>query len=270
MVGRDVPVSRREPRPPGAPALVLQAVSVPGSAGRVGLREASLHVRQGEIVGIAGVSGNGQSALAALVAGMAAPSSGDARLFEIPLEPSPRAAVRAGIARIPEDRHHEGIVGSLSIAENLVIETLTDPAVQRWGFLRYEAIREQARATIAAFDVRCPGPEAPIRQLSGGNIQKVILARGLTREPRLVLANQPTRGLDVGATADVHRRLLQARMRDAAVLLISEDLDELLALSDRIAVMTRGHLTAPEPVESLTLERLGLLMAGQGGEERAA
>jgi simple sugar transport system ATP-binding protein len=158
----------------------------------------------------------------------------------------------------------------LTIAENLVIENLRDPNVQKWGFLRFGSVREQARAAIAAFDVRCPGPDAPIRLLSGGNIQKVILARGLGREPRLVLANQPTRGLDVGATADVHRRLLEARARGAAIVLISEDLDELLALSDRIAVMNRGHLTSAEPVETLSLESLGLLMAGQGGETRAA
>jgi simple sugar transport system ATP-binding protein len=140
---------------------------------------------------------------------------------------------------------------------------LADPGVQHWGFLRFAAIRERARSAIAAFDVRCPGPDASVRLLSGGNIQKVILARELGPEPRLVLANQPTRGLDVGATAEVHRRLLEARGRGAGVVLISEDLDELLSLSDRIAVITRGHLSPAEPVEDLTLERLGLMMAGQ-------
>jgi simple sugar transport system ATP-binding protein len=269
MVGRDVPASRREPRAPGQPALALRGVTVPGSGGRVGLTDASLQVREGEIVGIAGVSGNGQGSLAALLAGTARASAGSATLFGQKLRPSPSAAVRAGIGRIPEDRHHEGIVGSLTIAENLVIETLGDRDVQRWGFLRFGAIRERARAAIAAFDVRCPGPDTPIRLLSGGNIQKVILARELGREPKLVLANQPSRGLDVGATAEVHRRLLEARGRGAAVVLISEDLDELLALSDRIAVLTRGRLSAAEPVETLTLERLGLLMAGHAEEQTA-
>jgi simple sugar transport system ATP-binding protein len=226
-------------------------------------------VRQGEIVGIAGVSGNGQAALAGLLAGTARASTGTAALLGKPLRPSPRAAVRAGIGRIPEDRHHEGIIGSLTIAENLVIETLDAPDVQRWGFLRFSSIRDKARADITAFDVRCPGPDAPIRLLSGGNIQKVILARELGREPKLVLANQPTRGLDVGATADVHRRLLEARARGAAVVLISEDLDELLGLSDRIAVLAQGRLSPAEPVESLTLERLGLLMAGHAEPEAA-
>jgi simple sugar transport system ATP-binding protein len=270
MVGREVPASRREPRAPGPMALSLVDVSVPGAGGRVGVERATLDVHEGEIVGVAGVSGNGQSALAALLAGTARASAGTATLHGAPLRASPRAAVRAGIARIPEDRHHEGIVGSLTVAENLVIETLHDPGVQRGGFLRFGAIREKARAAIAAFDVRCPGPDAPIRLLSGGNIQKVILARELGREPRLVLANQPSRGLDVGATAEVHRRLLEARGRGAAVVLISEDLDELLALSDRIAVLMRGNLSPAEPVETLTLERLGLLMAGHSAEEQAA
>jgi simple sugar transport system ATP-binding protein len=270
MVGREVPASRREPRAPDGPGLVLDRVSVPGLGGRAGLVEASLAVRQGEIVGIAGVSGNGQAALAGLIAGTAPAASGVATLFGEPLPSSPRAAVRAGIARIPEDRHQEGIVGSLSVAENLVIENLRDADLQRFGFLRFGAIRDKALAAIAAFDVRCPGPEAPIRLLSGGNIQKVILARGLSRKPRLVLANQPTRGLDIGATAEVHRRLLEARRRGGAIVLISEDLDELLALSDRIAVMSRGRLSPAEPVERLTRERIGLLMAGQGMEDQAA
>jgi simple sugar transport system ATP-binding protein len=130
-------------------------------------------------------------------------------------------------------------------------------------------MRERAREAIAAYDIRCPGPGAPIRLLSGGNIQKVILARVLDRNPRVILANQPTRGLDVGAAAEVHRRLLEARARGAGVILISEDLDELLALCDRIAVIARGWLTRAEPVETLTRERIGLLMAGHGEDEAA-
>jgi simple sugar transport system ATP-binding protein len=172
----------------------------------------------------------------------------------------------AGVASIPEDRHREGIVGSLSVAENLVLESLGSPEVQRAGVIRSERVRARAREAIAAYDVRCPGPDIPIRLLSGGNIQKVILARVLDREPRVIVANQPTRGLDVGASADVHRRLLEARRRGAGIVLISEDLDELLALSDRLAVIVRGRLTDAAPVETLTRERIGLLMAGQTDE----
>src|SRR5829696_249065 len=162
MVGRDVPPSRREPREPGRPVLSLERISVRPSAGGTGIADVSLQVREGEIVGIAGVSGNGQGALAALIAGMAPPAAGRATLFGRSLRPSPRAAVQAGIARVPEDRHHEGIVGSLTVGENLVLEILDDASVQRWGFLRTRAIREKARTTIAAFDIRCPGPDAPI------------------------------------------------------------------------------------------------------------
>ncbi|HEY8566028.1 MAG TPA: ABC transporter ATP-binding protein [Beijerinckiaceae bacterium] len=266
MVGRAVAQSRREPRDPGRPLLELKGASARGTQG-TGLVEASLTVREGEIVGVAGVSGNGQGALAALVAGTAPPTAGRLLLNGAELRrTSPAARVAAGVARVPEDRHREGIVGSLSIAENLALETLDRSETRRFGFLRRGALRRRAQAVIAAYDVRCPGPDAPIRQLSGGNIQKLILARGLERNPALILANQPTRGLDVGATADVHRRLLEARRRGAGVLLISEDLDELFALSDRIAVIAGGRLSPPEPTDELTLERVGLLMAGQRAE----
>ncbi len=270
MVGREIPESRREPQAPGATVLSLKDVVIAGEDGRAGLDHVSLEVREGEIVGIAGVSGNGQTALAALLSGTARPQGGRAACFSAPLYGSAHAAVRAGVARIPEDRHREGVVGSLSVGENLALETLDDAAVQHLGFLRFSSLRRQARDAIAAFDIRCPGPDAPIRLLSGGNMQKVILARGLLRHPKFVLADQPTRGLDVGATAEVHRRLLDARRAGAAIVLISEDLDELLALCDRIAVMTGGRLLAPEPVETLTLEALGLLMAGQAQDGEAA
>jgi simple sugar transport system ATP-binding protein len=271
MVGRELRPSRRTPSLPGEPLLQLDSVGAGGSKDRVGLVDVSLTLRRGEIVGIAGVSGNGQQALADLVAGMASAERGSLWLAGADRPPgSPRRMIEAGVARIPEDRHRDGIVGSLSIAENLALETLRSSQVQRAGFLRFGRLRERARAAIAAYDIRCPGPETPIRLLSGGNIQKVILARVLDGAPKLVLANQPTRGLDVGAAEEVHRRLLEARARGAGVLLISEDLDELFALSDRIAVMARGRLTEPEPTEAVTIEGLGLMMAGQATAARAA
>ena len=276
MVGREVVSSRRQAQAPGRPALVLDRVGVAGGMGRVGLADVSLTVHEGEIVGIAGVSGNGQAALAGLLAGTVPAGIGSVTLHGTPLPSSPRGAIGAGIGRIPEDRHHEGVVGPLSVEENLILESLHSRDVQRWGFLRFDRIRERALALIKAYDIRCPGPAAPVRLLSGGNIQKVILARvfeGATRAggpPRAVLANQPTRGLDVGASAEVHRRLLDARGRGCAVVLISEDHDELFALSDRIGVMTQGRLIAPEPAGHLSLERLGLLMAGQIPEGQAA
>jgi general nucleoside transport system ATP-binding protein len=262
MVGREITPSRREPRPAGEVVLELDRVSVRGEQGRAGLVEASLKVRAGEIVGIAGVSGNGQVELAELIAGTLPASAGRFMVIGSRGTSSPRAMHAAGVASIPEDRHREGIVGSLSVAENLVLESLDSPEVQRGGLIRSEHVRARAKRAIAAYDIRCPGPDTAIRLLSGGNIQKVILARVLDRDPRVILANQPTRGLDVGASADVHRRLLEARMRGAGVVLISEDLDELLALCDRLAVIVRGRLTEAVAVERLTRERIGLLMAG--------
>ncbi len=270
MVGRTIEVRRPEPREPGAAVMVLDRVSVGQARGRDVLDEASLVLQSGEIVGIAGVSGNGQGALAALVAGLAAPRQGLFRvLSDQPHAADPAGMVARGVGRIPEDRHHEGSIGGMTIAENLILENPRHPAVQRFGFLRAGAIRERAAKSIAAFDVRCPGPDASIRLLSGGNMQKVILARVLERSPRIILAHQPTRGLDVAATADVHRRLIEARDRGAGVLLISEDLDELFALADRIAAIHRGRLTAALPADQLDVRTVGLMMAGHEAEAAA-
>jgi simple sugar transport system ATP-binding protein len=270
MVGRDVPVSRRSPREPGAALLELRDVTVAGADARTSLHKVSLSVREGEIVGIAGVSGNGQAALARLVAGIARQTSGDMLLYGAPVSHhDPRAFARAGIGRIPEDRHHDGIVGAMTVAENVIIEEVREAAFQRAGFLRRDAIRARAEAAIRDYDVRCSGPDAPSRLLSGGNIQKLILARVLDRDPRLVLANQPTRGLDIGAQTEVQRRLLEARQAGAGVLLISEDLDELMVLSDRIAVIHSGHLTEARPTELLDRGVLGLMMAGHHDAEAA-
>ena len=261
MVGREVREPIRRPRTPGAVVLELDRVSA--GSGRDRIEAVSLQLREGEILGIAGVSGNGQAALAGLVAGLLRPVAGRARLAgsEAALA-SPAAAVRAGVGRIPEDRERDGVVGELDLASNLALERLGAPEVSRFGFLRRRAMRARARAAIEAFAIRAPGPDVPVRLLSGGNMQKVVLARALDGAPRLVLADQPTRGLDVAATAFVHERLLAARERGSAILLISEDLDELLALSDRIAVLHRGRLVGPFPSERLDVPTLGLLMAG--------
>jgi simple sugar transport system ATP-binding protein len=269
MVGREVPTSRRTPRERGKPLLHLDRVTVAGDHRR-SLHEASLEVAEGEIVGIAGVSGNGQAALAALVAGLARPASGAVRLYGAPVtRHDPRVFARAGIARIPEDRHHDGVVGAMTVAENVALEEIREARFQRAGFLRFGAIRTRAAQAIRDYDVRCQGPDAPARLLSGGNIQKLILARVLDRDPRLILANQPTRGLDIGAQTEVHRRLLEARSRGAGVLLISEDLDELMMLSDRIAVISAGRLSEALAADGVDRGTLGLMMAGHGAEKAA-
>ncbi|AXS40442.1 ABC transporter ATP-binding protein [Breoghania sp. L-A4] len=268
MVGRDVPVSSRTAIPAGAELLRLQGVST--GEGREALHMVDLTLREGEIFGIAGVSGNGQGALARVISGLETPRSGTMTLAgESIRSDSAAQMIAAGFARIPEDRHKDGIVGAMSVAENLVIEEIRKPAFQKFGFLRFGEIAARAKEAIAAYDIRCQGGEAPARLLSGGNIQKIVLARTLDAGPHVVLAAQPSRGLDVGATADVHRRLLEARARGAGVILISEDLDELMRLSDRIAVIHRGHLSAAEPTEGLDRGTLGLRMAGHSAEKAA-
>ncbi len=264
MVGREVPAPIRVPAQPGAVLLQLEQVCAPG------MMDVSLAVHAHEVIGIAGVSGNGQAALAAVVSGTRRPDSGRMQVAGRPAPTTPGGMVRAGLARIPEDRQHEGVAPGLSVAENLILETLGAPAVQRWGFLRRRAIQAAAERAIAAYDIRCQGPDTPVRLLSGGNMQKAILARVLDGRPRVVLASQPTRGLDVGATTDVHRRLLAARDAGAAVLVVSDDLDELFTLADRIAVMAGGRLSTPVPTATLTPERLGLLMGGEAPKVLAA
>ena len=267
MVGRKVVRPRAEPLEPGEAVLELEGVSTAGASaggGGVGLDGVDLTVHGREIVGIAGVAGNGQAALAALLSGTLVPSAGEARLLGRPIERAdPRALVSEGVGRIPEDRHSTGMIGEMAIWENLISEDLRRPPFSRVGFLldRAAATRHAERL-IEGYDVRCPGPLAETRLLSGGNMQKLILARGLSREPRFVVANQPARGLDEGAIAYVHGQLLEARRRGAGLVLISEDLEELLSLADRIAVIFRGRLNPPLPADALDVKRIGMMMSG--------
>ncbi|MEJ6781915.1 ABC transporter ATP-binding protein [Aminobacter sp. Piv2-1] len=270
MVGQEVRPAEVVPVAPGRPLLVLDRISTARHNGAA-LDDVSLVLRAGEITGLAGVSGNGQAALAALIAGTQRPTAGSIAIDGAPVGGwSPRAALGHGIARIPEDRHAVGTIGDMSVAENVIAERYGSPRFSRMGFLDWKAARRFAEKIIADYDVKCPSPEARIRLLSGGNMQKLILGRALDPEPAVILASQPTRGLDVGAVAYVHRMLLAARERGAAVLLISEDLEEILALSDRIVVISKGRLSAPSARGERTIRELGELMAGHGEEERAA
>jgi simple sugar transport system ATP-binding protein len=266
MVGKAVAeVKRTAGGPRGETLLELRNVSLRFGSARQSLQSVSLQLRAGEIVGLAGVSGNGQGAIAALVSGLAVPDSGDLLLYGKPItRADPRALAASGVARMPEDRQHDGVVGTMSVADNIAMEQVREPGFARWGLLNRKAMRDRASTAIEAYDIRCPGPDAQARLLSGGNVQKLILARVLERNPRIILANQPTRGLDVGAQAEVHRRLLAARAGGAAVLLISEDLDELFALSDRFLVIHAGEVTDAGAAEQLDRGTVGLLMAGQG------
>ena len=271
MVGRAVEAPRRAPLAPGADVVELRSVTTTAEPARPALADVTLAVRACEIVGIAGVSGNGQTTLADLLSGLVTPRAGSVLLYGDDVTGrDPRALVRLGIGRVPEDRHEVGAIGDMTLAENAVLETYREPGRCRAGLIDRRAIATEAAALGRAFDVRCEGVEQRARLLSGGNLQKLILGRVLARRPRFLLACQPSRGLDVGAVAEIHRRLLDARAEGAAILLISEDLDEILALADRVAVIHAGRLTAPIAREAVDIPHLGLLMAGQGEAARAA
>ena len=268
MVGRPIALPEREPLAPGEIVMQMAGVSLTGSGGRPLLQDLHLLLYGREILGIAGVSGNGQGALAALISGLALPSEGCFELLgEEVKTTSPAAMQRRGVGRIPEDRHALGVVGDLPVAENLILEASGDRRFCDLGILKGRVIRH-ARDLIERFDIRGADPATTTRALSGGNMQKVILARVLSAKPRVILANQPTRGLDVGAAAKVQELLFEARAAGADIILISEDLEELLQVSDRIAVLYQGRLSAPVAAEEADLTALGLLMSGHGAFER--
>jgi simple sugar transport system ATP-binding protein len=262
MVGRQVVRPRRTAHATGKPVLLARGLTVI-EAGKRGLDEANFTVCEGEILGIVGVSGNGQASLGRVLSGLARPVSGTLTLEGRELTRlSPRELIRLGMGRVPEDRQAEGAVGDLPVWENAVLERLRDPRFSRWGFVRRAAARAYAAELIDRFDIRGATPETRTRLLSGGNMQKLILGRNLAAQPRFLLANQPTRGLDEGAIAAVHAELLAARSQGAAILLISEDLDEAAGLSDRIQAIVKGRLSQPVPADRADARTLGLMMAG--------
>ena len=279
MVGHAVATTarRRPAHGVGEAVCVLDRVDTEGG-GDDRLEEVSLTLRAGEIVAIAGVSGNGQVALAELLCGLRRASGGTVRLLGRPLPPAPAEVVALGVARVPEDRHAVGVIGDLPVWENAVSEHLRGPVFSRpvlpgLRWVRRAAARAHARRIEAAYDVRGAGLDAPARSLSGGNMQKLILGRALTEPgppvgawnetpPRLIVAHQPTWGLDIGAVAYVHTQLIAARDAGAAVLVISDDLDEVLALGDRVAVMHGGELGMARAAEHWTRQEIGLAMAG--------
>ena len=253
------------------PLIELDRVTV-SRRGATGLHAIDLDVRAGEVLAVAGVAGNGQQTLARLLSGEMAPQQGEVRIAGRVLPPSARAWIDAGIARIPEDRIETGVIADASIADNAMVHRLRDPRSLRpgrlarvLGLLDRNRIRAEAQRIVEDFDVRHGSLDQAIRMLSGGNIQKFIVGRELAREPSVIIANQPTWGLDIGAVAFVHRQLLQARERGAAVLLISEDLEEILAIADRIAVIFNGRLSPALPAAQWDAARIGLAMAGEPG-----
>jgi simple sugar transport system ATP-binding protein len=272
MVGRAIPEPKVEPSAPGSTVLCVRGLCASGpDDGGATLRDLSFELRGGEILGVAGVSGNGQSVLADILSGVGEPSAGSIEFLGEPVRTGdPARVIGLGMARIPEDRHAVGLVGDLSIEENLISTRYRLAPFSRNGVFDWAAVRNFALSVIAKYDVRCPGPHATARLLSGGNMQKLVLGREMAQGPKTIIANQPTRGLDVGAVGFVHQQLLEARSSGAAILLISEDLDELLALSDRVAVMYRGRLSPAMARAEVTIRGLGLMMAGHGFTNEAA
>jgi len=270
MVGHAVAARPRRPAAAvGEVVCDLRDVHTAGGA-RERLRGVSLALRAGEIVAVAGVSGNGQVALAELLSGLRVPARGQALVFGQPVRAGAAGLAARGVARIPEDRAGVGVVGDLPVWENAVSERIGSRAFSNaLGWVRRRAARTHAARVAQRFDVRGGGLDAPARALSGGNMQKLILGRALMApegqpesQPKLIVAHQPTWGLDIGAVSYVQQRLIAARDAGAAVLLISDDLEEVMALGDRIAVMHQGHLSEARPAEDWTRESIGLAMAG--------
>ena len=271
MVGHSVTTAQRRPASSvGQAVCTLDTVHTAGR-GHDRLNGASLVLKVGEITAIAGVSGNGQLALADLLCGTRAATLGSVSLLGADLKASPAWLVTQGVARIPEDRHGVGLVGDLSMWENAVSERLHSAVFSRFGVVRRRTAQAHAARIVREFDVRGGGLQTQARSLSGGNMQKLILGRALlspdSTSPQLIIAHQPTWGLDIGAVAHVQQQLIDARDAGAAVLVISDDLDEVLALGDRVAVMHAGKLTDALPASEWTREAIGLAMAGaESGE----
>jgi simple sugar transport system ATP-binding protein len=264
MVGRAVGIDRPAAAESlGAPLLRLEHVSAADDRKQLVLNDVSLEILRGEILGVAGVSGNGQRPLAQVIAGLLPNSQGSIYLDNWEISKlSSAERIRLGIGYIPEERMLDGVVKEFSVAENSILRDVDSKEVTRSGFLRFSDIRERTEAMVNAFQIKTPSIDTRIGSLSGGNIQKLILARELELRPRMLVAAQPTRGVDIGATEYIHKQLLAQRAAGSAVLLISEDLDEVLLLCDRIAVMYEGRIMAVLPRAQATAERLGLLMAG--------
>lgn len=264
MVGREVElkVDKAEAQP-RQPVLEVEGLSAVNDRACMAVQDVSFTVRAGEIVGIAGVDGNGQSELIACLTGLRKPTKGKFRINGKDLTShTPKEIRNAGVGHVPEDRHRRGLVLDFSVAENSV---LGDHRKFTTGlFLNFDKMTARAKQIIEAFDVRPPEPEYMARSLSGGNQQKVIVGREIIRDPELMIAVQPTRGLDVGAIEFIHRRLVAERDNGKAVLLVSLELDEILNLADRILVMYKGQVIAEVTGEEATEENLGLLMAGGG------
>jgi len=267
MVGRSVLLQvAKDEATPGELVLQVDGLTVLDDRGHLAVDDVSLQVRAGEIVAIAGVQGNGQTELVEALTGLAPSLAGSITLAgRQPHHATPRSVLRSGVAHVPEDRIKDGLIASFSVAENLVLNTYDTAPFARGPVMDTGAVHASAVERAREFDIRTPSVDVQVSNLSGGNQQKVIIARELSRPIRLLIASQPTRGLDVGSIEYVHRRIVEARDQGDAVLIVSSELDEVMALADRILVMFRGHIVGERP-GGADRDEIGLLMAGAQGE----
>ncbi|CDN45512.1 MULTISPECIES: ABC transporter ATP-binding protein [Paenibacillus] len=264
MVGRSVSFQvDKQKSKPGKPVLEVKDLVVPGEHGKPVVDHVTFDIRAGEVFGIAGVDGNGQTQLIEAITGMRKASGGSVKVLgkEL-LGTSVRTVTEAGVSHIPEDRHKHGLVLDFSVSENMVLNNYYKEPFTHKGLLNYKAMDENAKKLAEQFDVRMSGIHTEARSLSGGNQQKAIIARELTRDPELIIAVQPTRGLDVGAIEFVHKQLIEARNAGKAVLLVSFELEELYGLSDRLAVIYEGRFMGQMEADEKNEEQIGLMMAG--------
>ncbi len=272
MVGRDVILQvPKGAAHPGEPVLRVTGLTALDDRKHLAVKNVSFEVRAGEILGIAGVQGNGQTELVEVLTGLRTPAGGRIVIGDTELNHgTPRAYTLAGTAHIPEDRHRYGMVLQYTVADNMVLNSYFQPPYANGLQLNFPAVAEHAEKLVRAFDVRTPSIYTRGGALSGGNQQKVIVAREVSRPIRLLIAAQPTRGLDVGSIEYIHRQIVARRDAGCAVLLVSAELDEIMALSDRVAVMYKGQILAALDAATTTREQLGLLMAGiMPAEEKA-
>jgi len=271
MVGREVLLRvDKEPAKPGGPLLQVESLSVIDDRGLETVHDVSLDVRAGEILGLAGVDANGQSELIDAIAGLRQPKGGRIVVDGQDITRArAKEALDSGIGHIPEDRHRRGLVLPFSLTENLALHAYRQAPNSRYGFLNLRVMVERARRLLREFDVRGGTPATPASALSGGNQQKVVLAREIDGNPKVLIAAQPTRGLDVGAIEFVHRRLIEQRDSGRAILLVSLELEEILSLADRILVIYEGRIVGEFP-PTTTEEELGLAMTGGGQGVEAA
>jgi simple sugar transport system ATP-binding protein len=264
MVGREVAlVVDKGPASPGDVVLEVVGLKAEDQRHHPALRGVDLSVRAGEVLGVAGVQGNGQTELVEVLTGLRPALGGSVRILgqDVTNAP-PRAVTELGVAHIPEDRQEDGLVLSFPVADNLMLCNYYESAFARGPEIRFDELHAFAERVVEEFDVRTPSIAIPTQNLSGGNQQKVIVGREFSRPIKLLIAAQPTRGLDVGSIEYIHRRLVQKRDEGVAVLLVSVELDEIMALSDRIAVMYEGEIVGTVDADKISREELGLLMAG--------